>query len=207
MTRNLQRRSFLQGFSVTSAIALTCTTQWTAQHKRRCPTPRHTPLTTAVKEKSVPTATSARSSVTGPTLVTTTRPFNGRATPACPISTFAHVRRQSVVFWGCCFFYLRVIVWCLYCPRQSFQMEECFCFSPRICYLKRHLTVFVKDCGEKTGEWEDGVHRLMFTLLELRWSCLRSCNLITITKSLHSRWGECKDDMILWSKLLINGEL
>lgn len=102
-TRNLQRRSFLQGSSVTSAIASTSTTQRTAQRKRRCPTPRLTPPTTAIKEKSGPTATSARSSVTGPTPVTMTRPFNGPATPACTISTFAHVRRQYAVFWGCCF--------------------------------------------------------------------------------------------------------
>lgn len=125
MTRNLQRRSFPRGFSVTSATASTSTTRRTARHKRRCPTRRPTPPTTAPKGKSGPTATSARSSVTGATPVTMTRPFEGHTSPACTIGTFAHRRRPEGPCWGVAFC-LRVIVWCLYCPHQSFQAQECF---------------------------------------------------------------------------------
>lgn len=169
MRRSQQRRSFLRGFSVTSAIASTSTTQRTARRKRRRPTRRHTPPTTAAKQRSGPTATFARSSATGPTLATMTRPFNGHPAQS------ARVGRQYAVFGGVAFS-LRVIVWRLSCPQWSFQAQEClfFCFffKLRISHLKERGTVFT------VFVWEDAVHHLMLILLEQHWSCLRSHNLI-----------------------------
>ena len=89
MTRNPQRRSFPRGCSVTSATASTSTTPRTAPHRCRCPTPLHTPPTTAQRTKNGPTATSVRSLATGPTPVTTTRPFK-------PFFSFPSSFAQSV---------------------------------------------------------------------------------------------------------------
>lgn len=74
-TSNLRRRNLPRGFSVTYATASMSTILRTVPHRRSCLTPLHTLPTTAIRARSGPTATSVRSLATGPTPVTTTRPF------------------------------------------------------------------------------------------------------------------------------------
>lgn len=68
--------------SATSAAASTCTTPRTARRRHRRWRSRRTQRTTAAAARSGPTATPARCSATGPPTATTTRPSEGRASPA-----------------------------------------------------------------------------------------------------------------------------
>lgn len=123
MTRNPWRKSFPRGSSVTSVTASTSTTQRTVPHKCRCPTPPHTPPTTAVRAKNVPTATSVRSLATGPTPVTTTRPFEAYISPSFAQSLYLHIALDYAVLLGfrfvCVRFRVLVFAKRLRCPRQS----------------------------------------------------------------------------------------
>lgn len=121
MTRNPWRRSFPQGCSVTSATASTSMTLRTVPHKCRCPTPLHTPPTTAIREKSGLTVTSVRSSATGPNHVMMTRPFKPFS-PSFAQSLYLHIMWHYAVLLGfglcVCAFRLLVFAKRLYCPRQ-----------------------------------------------------------------------------------------
>lgn len=130
MTRNPWKRSLPHGCSVTSVIALTSMTPRTAPHKCRCPTPLHTPPTTAIRVKNGPTATSVRSLATGPTAVMMTRPFEAYSALAHTINIFAHHVRLCGAFGVLvciCAFRVLLIAKRLYCPHQSLSalIGEC----------------------------------------------------------------------------------
>lgn len=109
MTRNRLRRSLLQGCSVISVIALTCTTQRTVPHRRKCQNRLHIPPTMAIRGKSGPTAISVRSLATGQNPVMMIRPFEVYSTRARTISIFAH---HDYSMWG---FGLYMCILCASC--------------------------------------------------------------------------------------------
>lgn len=85
-----RRRKPRQGCSVTSVTASTSMTPRTVPPKCRCPTPPHTPPTTATSTKSGRTAISVRSLATGQSPATMTRPFKAFTSLKRTIRIFAH---------------------------------------------------------------------------------------------------------------------